>query len=103
MGPVLAVRIRDTLFHQETTMFPRVSRHGSIGNTTTQHLRAFGKRMSRRGNTASFRAGHATAAFAGGSDPHTIKQFGMWKSDAWTTYVRVRPDTAAAHMDAVYK
>ena len=33
----------------------------------------------------------------------TIKAFGMWKSDAWTTYVRVRPDTAAAHMDAVYK
>ena len=84
-------------------MFPRVAQSGVAGNTTTAHLRAFGKRMSKPGHTASLRAGHATAAFEGGSEPHTIKAFGMWKSDAWTSYVRVRPSTAARHVQAVYQ
>ena len=59
--------------------------------------------MSKPGHTASFRAGHATAAFEGGSAPHTIKAFGMWQSDAWTAYIRVRPATATRHVNAVYK
>ena len=84
-------------------MFPRIGKNGVAGNTTTAHLRAFGKSMSKQGHTASLRAGHATAAFEGGSAPHTIKAFGMWKSDAWTSYIRVRSSTAAKHMQAVYR
>ena len=101
--PVLATQIRDALFPDHPAMFPRISRCGRVGYTTTKHVRDFGKHMSKPGHTASFRAGHATAAFEGGSAPHTIKAFGMWKSDAWTTYTRVRPATAAKHVQAVYR
>eukprot|EP00937_MAST-01D_sp_MAST-1D-sp2_P002391 g2391.t1 len=73
--PVVATRVRDALFPGHPAMFPRLAKGGTACNTTTKHLRASGKVMSKPGHTASFRAGHATAAFEGGSAPHTIKAF----------------------------